>query len=281
MSSERVEYIDIAKGIGILLVAVSPDLDPVGILTLGRGCGLGGFHFWFDRWLCLDFFLWDFIFSCFFVGFKLLADRISGFFFKQLACCDTELVFARPVGQRSYAAEPCSQGQGSIVREPGEEAVRSHRPPSGVRRAAPLIPSYIVDVPAERQREDPGIRAGESRRTTGGDTSVLRWSPPLSESSSRGTAPRVSRGDTLYCASGGRVFALEPDTGEIMWRYTGKRIANITASIGNGKIFFEHIPKGFCWLLTAYSHGSGGETCPEISRNGGRRSMHSRAPRLS
>jgi len=38
--------------------------------------------------------------------------------------------------------------------------------------------------------------------------------------------------------TGDMVFAVNPDTGEIMWRHTGKRIANITASIGNGKIFF-------------------------------------------
>jgi len=38
--------------------------------------------------------------------------------------------------------------------------------------------------------------------------------------------------------TGDMVFAVNPDTGEIMWRHTGKRIANITASIGNGKVFF-------------------------------------------
>lgn len=38
--------------------------------------------------------------------------------------------------------------------------------------------------------------------------------------------------------AGDMVFALDPDTGDVLWTHQGKRIANLTMSIGDGKIFF-------------------------------------------
>ena len=43
-----------------------------------------------------------------------------------------------------------------------------------------------------------------------------------------------------------KIFALDPGTGKLLWEYNGKKIANITISIGDGKIFFAEnaITKG-------------------------------------
>ncbi|MEN6427941.1 MAG: PQQ-binding-like beta-propeller repeat protein [Phycisphaerales bacterium] len=38
--------------------------------------------------------------------------------------------------------------------------------------------------------------------------------------------------------AGDMVFALDADTGKVRWTYPGKRIANLTLSIGGGKVFF-------------------------------------------
>jgi outer membrane protein assembly factor BamB len=38
--------------------------------------------------------------------------------------------------------------------------------------------------------------------------------------------------------TGDMVFALDPDTGEALWTHQGKRIANLTMSVGDGKVFF-------------------------------------------
>ena len=37
---------------------------------------------------------------------------------------------------------------------------------------------------------------------------------------------------------GDMVFALNPDTGAALWTHQGKRIGNLTMSIGDGKVFF-------------------------------------------
>jgi len=38
--------------------------------------------------------------------------------------------------------------------------------------------------------------------------------------------------------TGDMVFALDPDTGDVLWTHQGERIANLTMSIGEGKVFF-------------------------------------------
>ncbi|MBP7050965.1 MAG: PQQ-binding-like beta-propeller repeat protein [Phycisphaerae bacterium] len=38
--------------------------------------------------------------------------------------------------------------------------------------------------------------------------------------------------------TGDMVFALDPDTGKVRWTHPGKRIANLTLSLGDGKVFF-------------------------------------------
>jgi len=38
--------------------------------------------------------------------------------------------------------------------------------------------------------------------------------------------------------TGDMAFALDPDTGKTLWTHEGKRIANLTLSVGEGKVFF-------------------------------------------
>ena len=35
-----------------------------------------------------------------------------------------------------------------------------------------------------------------------------------------------------------RLFAIDTETEEVLWQHEGKRIANITAVLGDGRIFF-------------------------------------------
>ena len=53
------------------------------------------------------------------------------------------------------------------------------------------------------------------------------------------SSPKDALTDKLMASDS--VFAMDTDTGKLFWNYQGKRIANITLTIGKGKIFFTEV----------------------------------------
>jgi outer membrane protein assembly factor BamB len=97
-------------------------------------------------------------------------------------------------------------------------------------RAEPLKQPYGADLRARHDDPNDDIRWAYTR-------SNAKWFPmanyPLWENYS---PDKGSVTDNMM--AGDMVFALDPDTGTALWAHQGKRIANLTLSIGEGKVFF-------------------------------------------
>ena len=97
-------------------------------------------------------------------------------------------------------------------------------------RAVPLKQGYAAEFRAKYPQPNDAISWAYKR-------SNAKWSPMT-------TYPKWENYNsdidsiTDNMMVGDMVFAMNPETGEIIWQHDGKRIANITVSIGDGKVFF-------------------------------------------
>lgn len=101
-------------------------------------------------------------------------------------------------------------------------------------RAEPLKQPYAADLKARHADPTDETLWAYKRANT-------KWYPmanyPLWENY------RPERGSvTDRMMTGDMVFALDPETGKVRWTYEGRQIANLTVSVGGGKVFLaEHI----------------------------------------
>ncbi len=97
-------------------------------------------------------------------------------------------------------------------------------------RAEPMKQPYGADLRARHAEPNDNVRWAYTQ-------SNAKWLPmanyPLWENYN---PEKGSLTDKMM--AGDMVFALNPDTGAVLWTHPGKRIANLTLSIGDGKVFF-------------------------------------------
>ncbi len=97
-------------------------------------------------------------------------------------------------------------------------------------RAEPLKQPYATELKARYDDPDDDTLRAYTR-------SNAKWFPmanyPLWENYSPGKGSVTDK-----MMTGDMVFALDTETGAVRWTYPGKRIANLTLSIGGGKVFF-------------------------------------------
>jgi outer membrane protein assembly factor BamB len=97
-------------------------------------------------------------------------------------------------------------------------------------RGAPMKQSYGADLRARHAEPNDSVRRAYTQ-------SNAKWSPmanyPLWENYNPEKGSLTNK-----MMAGDMVFALNPDTGAVLWTHRGERIGNLTMSIGDGKICF-------------------------------------------
>jgi len=97
-------------------------------------------------------------------------------------------------------------------------------------RAEPLKQPYAAQLKARHANPNEDVRRAYTR-------SNAKWSPMANYPSWENYRPEAGS-VTSRMMAGDMVFALDPDTGKTLWAHEGKRIANLTLSVGDGKVFF-------------------------------------------
>lgn len=97
-------------------------------------------------------------------------------------------------------------------------------------RAEPLKQPYGAQLRARHADPDDEVRWAYTR-------SNAKWLPMAHYPAWENYRPEKGS-VTDRMMAGDMVFALNPDTGNVRWTHQGKRIANLTLSLGDGKVFF-------------------------------------------
>jgi len=97
-------------------------------------------------------------------------------------------------------------------------------------RAEPLKQPYAAQLKARHANPGDDVRWAYTR-------SNAKWYPMANYPSWENYRPGAGS-VTSRMMTGDMAFALDPDTGKTLWTHEGKRIANLTLSVGEGKVFF-------------------------------------------
>jgi len=96
-------------------------------------------------------------------------------------------------------------------------------------RAEPLKQPYAAQLKARHANPNDDVRRAYTR-------SNAKWLPMANYPAWENYRPEAGS-VTSRMMAGDMVFALDPDTGKVLWTHEGKRIANLTLSVGDGKVF--------------------------------------------